>query len=711
VKPGPLSSGSANVGEPRHRNKPVVLLVDDDIASLMMAEGPLLEAGFHVVQACDGIEAIAQFDKHHPDLVIMDAVMPNLNGFDAIAEIRKTKIGTHVPILMTTGLDDLDSITRAYDEGATDFLTKPINFFILPYRVQYMLRSKETADALRSSQSRLDNAQRIARLGHWEWEIGSDTANWSLEVARMFGFDKRLLYGSMESLFSKIDPSRRKEVRMNTEMAVESAKSITLEFDISGDQGNGKRSVRLEAEPRIDGNGNCTHMLGTVQDVTEAAHAQKQIHDLAYYDLVTGLPNRAQLRENLSQALRLSERQENQFALLFLDLDHFKQVNDTLGHDAGDDLLRQVSARLSTVLRESDMLSLPEADAAEHIESNDTVARIGGDEFVVLLGSINRPEDAARVAERIAESVSAPYQIADVEVSVTTSIGISVYPADGRDSETLMKHADVAMYHAKENGRNGYQFYSTDIHEHALSRFSMERELKVAIEESQLSLLYQPKLDMRTGRTIGVEALARWNHPERGQICPTDFIPLAEETGLIMPLGRWVLNEAARQVQEWKDQGLGEFSIAINCSPVQFTKGNMLRDIEDAIANNGIDPGLLEIELTENLFLHNIENGIQLLTCLKELGVQIAIDDFGTGVELHIDKGDEAIVSAIVTLGHRLGLSVVAEGVENEAQLKILRKLKCNEIQGFYFSYPLSQAEFERWVEDQEGPEVKTGTG
>ncbi|MCL4162858.1 UNVERIFIED_CONTAM: hypothetical protein GTU68_043267 [Idotea baltica] len=422
------------------------------------------------------------------------------------------------------------------------------------------------------------------------------------------------------------------------------------------------------------------------------------------------------MRENLSHVLRLSERQDNKFAVLFLDLDHFKQVNDTLGHDAGDDLLVQVSQRLFSVLRESD-----------------TVARIGGDEFVVLLGCINRAEDAARVAERIAESISAPYSISDIEVAVTTTIGISVYPADGRDSASLLKHADVAMYHAKENGRNGFQFYSTDIHAHALSRFSMERELKLAIEENQLSLLYQPKLDMLSGQTVGVEALVRWIHPDRGLISPGDFIPLAEETGLIMPLGKWVLQESTRQVQRWKSQGLGAFSVAINCSTVQFTRGNMIADIEAALKASNIDPSLLEIELTENLFLHNIENGIQLLNSLKELGVQIAIDDFATGIsslsylkrlpvdklkidrtfveDLHVDKGDEAIVSAIVTLGHQLGLSIVAEGVENEEQYNMLRKLNCNEVQGYYFSHPLSSEEFEQWLHDQNGSMIKTGTG
>ncbi len=715
------------------QTKPVILLVDDDHVSLMMAEGPLMDAGFQVIQATDGLQAIEQFQKYSPDLIIMDAVMPNMDGFEAISEIRKTALGVHVPILMITGLDDLESITRAYEEGATDFLAKPVNFFILPYRMQYMLRSKETADELRSSQARLDNAQRIARLGHWEWDIASNTANWSLEVARMFGFDKRLLRGSMDSLFEKVDAQKRQAVRLDAEHAVQSAKSISLEFNIDDNRGSDVLSVRFEAEPKLDHEGNCTHMLGTIQDITESANARKEIHNLAYNDIVTGLPNRAQLRENLSNALKLAERQDVQFALLFLDLDHFKKVNDTLGHDAGDDLLMQVSRRLSSVLRDSDILSRP-VDAPEYAEqafNKDTVARIGGDEFVVLLGDIQAPEDAARVAQRIADSVSEPYNIADVEVAITTTIGISVYPSDGRDSETLMKHADVAMYHAKENGRNGFQFYSRAIHEQALSRFSMERELKLAIEENGLSLLYQPKLDMKTGLTVGVEALTRWNHPERGEISPNDFIPMAEETGLILPLGRWVLNEATRQIQKWKEKGLGEFSVAVNCSPIQFTRGNMIGDIEGALKQVDIDPSLLEIELTENLFLHNIENGIQLLDNMKQLGVQIAIDDFGTGVsslsylkrlpvdmlkidrtfveDLHRDKGDQAIVSAIVTLGHNLGLSVVAEGVEKKEQYEILQELECNEVQGYYFSYPLTVAQFEQWVLEQKGPIKQVG--
>ncbi len=707
---------------------PVVLVVDDDKGSLMMAEASLDAAGYRVIQASDGLIAVEQFKQHRPDLIIMDAVMPNMDGYEAIAEIRATQSGEHVPILMITGLDDLDSITRAYDEGATDFLTKPINFFVLPHRVQYMLRSNATADALRVSQAKLDDAQRIARLGNWEWNVKSDLMIWSREFARVVGFDEDVRRGSWPEFLDKVAEEHRILMNQAAQRSIEEAQTFSYEFSIVNSDSQ-EKIIRIESEPRKNDAGDCIYMLGTVQDITEYTNAQKQIRDLAYTDLVTGLPNRAQLYENLAYALKVSDRIDSQFALLFLDLDHFKNVNDTLGHDAGDELLRQVSDRLSSVLRESDVMSAPSLDAG----SKHTVARIGGDEFVVLLPNISRPVDVAKVAERIGGTVSAPYTIADMDVAITTTIGISLYPSDGRDAETLMKHADVAMYHAKENGRNGFQFYSKGIHDNALARFSMESELKSAVDNNQLALLYQPKIDLATGAAVGVEALLRWNHPERGAISPDEFIPLAEETGLIVSLGQWVLKESAYQMQQWIEQGLGAFSVAVNCSPAQFTRGNIISDISEAIEYSGLDPKLLEIELTENLFLNNIDNGIELLKSMKQLGVQIAVDDFGTGFsslsylkrlpadklkidrsfvkELHVDKGDAAIVAAIVTLSQNLGLKVIAEGVENQQQIDILKDFKCNEVQGYHVCYPLTAEEFAIWLDDRNSPLIGKVSG
>lgn len=702
------------------RVRPIVLHVDDDVASLMMAESALEEAGFDVLHAADGIEAIEMFRTHEPDFIIMDAVMPVMDGFAAISGIRQLPTGTHVPILMITGLDDLDSITRAYDEGATDFLTKPINFFILPHRVQYMLRSKLTADALRSSQSKLDNAQRIARLGNWEWCLSTQHLSWSREFGCVIGLlaDQRL--DSWSDFLGCIADAERHNVRLLAGQAIEEKQPFNIEFSVESVNDGAVRRIRLEAEPHLNEGGECTHMLGTIQDITERTNAQKQIHNLAYFDLVTGLPNRAQLNETLRYTLKLAKRNDTTFALLFLDLDHFKQVNDSLGHDAGDELLKQISARLTSVVRDYDMVSASEKSASEEFDSQHTVARLGGDEFVVLLGQVNRVEDAARVAERIAQSVGEPYRIGDNTVNVTTTIGISVFPADGITAEGLMKSADVAMYHAKDSGRNGYQFYSRNIHQQALARFLLERDLKEAIENDQLTLVYQPKVNLSDGNVSGVEALVRWDHPQLGMVSPSEFIPLAEETGLILRLGRWVLCQATRQMQRWIDAGIDPLLIAVNCSSVQFSRSNIIEDINNALSFSGLEPRLLEIELTESLLLQDIELGIRSLRDMKALGIQVSIDDFGTGYSslsylkrlpvdklkidssfvknLGVDAGDVAIVSAIITLSHNLNLSVVAEGVETQQQYDILHGFDCDEVQGYLISYPMQAADLAKWL-------------
>lgn len=703
------------------RERPVVLHVDSDAASLQMVEGALASAGFDVLHAVDGIQAIDMYRAHEPDLIIMDATMPVMSGLDAMSGIRKLPGGVYVPILMTAGTEDLDSIARAYDEGAIDFLTKPLDFHTLPHRVQYLLRSKWTADALRVNQTKLDNAQRIARLGNWECRLQDQSMSWSQEFGRVLGLSDEQTIDNWNEFMDRIVDADRHGVRRLAEQAVEEKHAFNIEFTIRFQHDGSTRRIRLEAEPYCTESGDCTHMLGTIQDITERSNAQKQMHNLAYFDLITGLPNRAQLNEQLRYTLKLAKRNQGKFALLFLDLDHFKQVNDTLGHDAGDELLKQVSSRLTAVVRGGDMVSATAEELdTDDSESRHTVARIGGDEFVVLLSQVNRAEDAARVAERIAQSISLPYDIAAQNVSVTTTIGISVYPADGVTAEVLMKNADVAMYHAKESGRNGYQFYSREIHEQTLARFTLEGELKSAIENEQLTLVYQPKVNIDDGSVSGVEALVRWDHEEHGTVSPNEFILLAEETGLILPLGRWVMREATRQMQEWIEAGLEPMVIAVNCSSVQFTRSDMIEDINTAISYSGLDPQLLEIELTEKLLLQDTELGIRILRDMKALGIQVAIDDFGTGYsslsslkrlpvdklkidssfvkELSVDAGDVAIVSAIITLSHNLNLTVVAEGVETRQQYDILHGFKCNEAQGYLISRPMKADEMQQWL-------------
>jgi len=533
-----------------------------------------------------------------------------------------------------------------------------------------------------------------------------------------------------EEFLTHVDDSERANLQLIAEQSVEEKNAFNVEFSVNARSDGAPMRIRLEAEPHQQENGECSHMLGTLQDITERTNAQQQIHNLAYYDIVTGLPNRAQLTEQLRYTLKLSKRNDSKFALLFLDLDHFKQVNDTLGHDAGDDLLKQVSKRLTRVVRDTDMISSRDSEEAE---SQHTVARLGGDEFVVLLGVINRAEDAARVAERISQSVSEPYELGTNTVSVTTTIGISVFPADGTDSESMMKSADVAMYHAKESGRNGYQFYSRSIHEQALTRFSLEADLRSAIEKKELTLVYQPKIDVRTGQLSGMEALARWYHPEKGIMSPTEFISLAEETGLILPLGSWVLQQACSQMKMWLDAGWPVMTVAVNCSSEQFTKSDIIEDINVALELSGLDPSHLEIELTESLILQDGEKGIEILKNLKRLGIKVSIDDFGTGFsslsylkrlpvdklkidksfvdDLEKDSGDAAIVTAIITLSHNLDLTVVAEGVETQEQYDILRKFDCDEIQGYLISHPLNVQQFEEWMSSYPQQPMKQVSG
>ena len=702
-------------------SKPLVLVVDDDIAGLLMASEALASDGFEVIEAEDGQEAVEQFSAHQPDVIIMDVVMPRMDGFESCAKIRQSEGGQHVPILMITGLEDVDSIQRAYEVGATDFVTKPINFFLLPYRVRYMMRAKKTADALRESQFRLDNAQRIAKLGHWEWLFEDDIFHWSTESLKLLDLSSSDNEHKLGCFLNSVHKDDRKSLASALQRAKSNSGHIQLAFRTNAKCEEDIRIVHVEAETSAPG-----QMVGTVQDITERTNAEDQIHKLAYYDLVTGLPNRAHLYDMITLALSQANKTNTQFALLFLDLDHFKQVNDTLGHNAGDMLLRTVSTRLQDAVRRTDPVGRG-TDGQDNL--TETIARLGGDEFVVLLNSIDRVEDAALAARRICQEISKTFTIEGTEVRVTTTVGISLYPSDGDSADKLLKHADVAMYHAKEQGRNGYQFYSQSIHQLALERFALERDLRKTLESGGFHLEYQPKVALRDTELTGVEALIRWDHPERGRVSPADFIPLAEETGLIVPLGEWVLLTACEQMVKWLDAGIPPFIMAVNCSAIQLVRTDMASVIKSALDTTGLNPAYLEIELTESLLLQNVEEGIAILHALKNLGLHVSIDDFGTGFsslsylkrlpvdklkidqsfikDLTTDPGDAAIVTSMITLAHNLDLTVVAEGVETGEQLGFLRAERCDEIQGYLISRPLTANAFSDWIAARNCPQIQ----
>jgi len=686
------------------------LVVDDDPVMRILLRETLESIGIKVADAPDGEACIAAFERARPDIVLLDVMMPGLDGYAVCRRLRALPSGTRTPILMVTGLENEESITSAYEAGATDFVTKPISWPILAHRVRYILRSSDAMAELARSQANLAQAQRIARLGSWEWDRAANSWRFSAEACRIFGLDAVRESGASRLIVERAHADDRERVGESIRAAVESQAPLSLQYRIVLPDG-AERTLDLQGEVEF-AEGPAGVMRGTVQDVTERERAAEKIRNLAFYDPLTGLPNRALFREQLGYALVQAERHDRTLAILFLDLDNFKRVNDTLGHSAGDALLEQVARRLMEVLRSADRVS-----RVNGTPNSPQVARMGGDEFIVLLTQLGHASDAAKVTQRILDALRAPFALRGHDVVVSASIGIALYPNDARDQDALLMNADMAMYHAKERGRNSYQFYSKSMNATAFERLSLESDLRKALEREELTLFYQPKIDICRDSIVGVEALLRWTHPELGMVSPAQFIPVAEQSGLIKPIGEWVLATACRQIRRWQDAGFPPMPVAVNMSSVNFRDSRLLALVSRVLGESGIHPGQLELEVTESVLMNEVDEATQLLKDLKEVGVRLAIDDFGTGYSslsylkrfpldtLKIDRsfvkdiatnaGDKAITAAIVALGRNLGVEVVAEGVETHAQAEVLRALGCSVVQGFLYSRPVPTHEFE----------------
>jgi diguanylate cyclase (GGDEF)-like protein/PAS domain S-box-containing protein len=457
--------------------------------------------------------------------------------------------------------------------------------------------------------------------------------------------------------------------------------------------------ISMSGEPMFDASGAYIGYRGISREITDQKVAEEHIHHMARHDSLTGLPNRLLFSSLLHAALKTAERYKRTFAVMFIDLDRFKFINDTLGHEAGDALLKEITARFKQALR-----------------SSDVIARLGGDEFVVLVQEVPDREHAAIVARKLLSAAIKPIELMGQECRVTASVGISLFPGDGQDEQTLMKNADSAMYHAKEEGKNNFQFYSSEISSQTLERLTLEANLRRALEREEFTLAYQAKVDLKNGRITGVEALLRWQNAELGSVSPAKFIPVAEETGLIVPIGRWVMRTACLQNVAWQQAGLPPINMAVNLSVRQFADEQLLSDVATILQETGMNPALLELELTEGMIVHNVDHAIKLLTAIKQLGVRLAIDDFGTGYsslgqlknfpidtlkvdrsfirDLATDSEDKAITSAIIAMGKTLSLTVVAEGVETAEQQDFLRDQACDEMQGYYFSKPVGPDDF-----------------
>ncbi|MBK7673885.1 MAG: EAL domain-containing protein [Candidatus Accumulibacter sp.] len=690
---------------PESSRSPTALIVDDDHVMRLLEQETLVQFKFDVHEAADGEEALRLLDQFVPDLVLLDVDMPGMDGFEVCRQIRKRWDMTDMPLIMVTGMDDLGSINEAYESGANDFISKPINWPILGHRARYVLRSAQAARELRELQEKqaaiVQAMPDMIFLLDWQGTYLDYKA----------GYGSTPYKGTDEFLNRKLSDVLPAEVADLLLQAIELAllrghlQSVVYKLPMP----DGIHHYEARVAPSgVD------KVVVVVRDVTLEKLNEDKIRRLAYFDTLTGMPNRQSFLERLDGELLRARRERHQVALLFLDLDGFKRVNDTLGHAAGDFLLRAVADRLKEKLRGSDFVARPALD-----EISVHFARLGGDEFTVVLPDldIDNGQVVTVIANRMQALLSRPFQINQQEVTITSSIGIARFPGDGDDAATLLKHADTAMYHAKAQGRDNWQLYDKTLTSDAIKRLALENDIRKGLERDEFRLFYQPQVLAADGTIVGVEALIRWQHPEHGLVSPGDFIPVAEESGLIVPMGKWVIQTACRQVMAWQQHGVVAPRVAVNVSARQVRASDFIGHVTAIIDETGIRAEQLELELTESILMDPDTRRIEGLSRLRAQGVHFSIDDFGTGYSslsyvkrfpismLKIDQSfvrglpgnanDVGIITAIIAMAQSLDLEVIAEGVENRAQADHLREAKCGKLQGYLFSRPLPPDEAE----------------
>jgi predicted signal transduction protein with EAL and GGDEF domain/FixJ family two-component response regulator len=704
---------------------PEVLLVDDDEVNLLLTAVALRERGFNVTESGSGEQALKLLADWAPDIIVLDAMMPGLDGFATCRRLRAMPGYENVPVLMLTGLDDDASITRAYQAGATDFFVKASQWSLLAGRLQYLLRASRTRLELERSQAKLARAQDLARMGSFDWRSSGGRGSGGTLMLSAQGL-RVLGYGlgepaSVRGILRLVKRSERHAVLRLLQSAVQHSSVLATDVPVLL-RDRRERIIHVEAEPEFNEHGHGIGYMGIVQDVTDRRVAEDRIRHLANFDSLTGLPNRRQLVWRMERAIEHARRLGHACAFLLIDLDRFKIINDTLGHAAGDELLMEVALRLRACVRHSEQVmenSLEAAGSRSH-RSLEAVGRLGGDEFIALLPEIGDERDAQRVADRILEVMRAPVLVGGQECFVTASVGIAIFPRDGNSVADLMRNSDVAMYSVKSQGKDAAAVYSPQLAGRGREKLELESALHKAIERDELVLHYQPKVDVRSARMIGAEALMRW---QRGGtlVPPGDFIPLAEESGLILPLSEWALREAARQARIWQNSFGFSDSIAVNLPSRVFERTQLIEQLHDNALHYGIPHRMVQLEITETGLMKELQSVIPALHQLKDINVEVSIDDFGTGysslaylttlpiAELKIDRSfvrdlgvtpqSSGIVTAIIAVARSLNLRVIGEGVENLRQMEVLHRLGCSLMQGFLFSRPIPADDLERWLQ------------
>ena len=693
---------------------PLALVVDDDLTMRLAMRAALKKVGFDVLEAEDGRRAVEIYKEMLPDLILLDVVMPEMNGFETCRAIRRLQGGEATQILMVTGLDDVESTEQAFDAGANDFISKPINWVMLGYRGQYMLRAGRAFGDLFRSRSRLTKTQEIAKLGNWEIELASNTFICSREAGILLGINKPAEQITYNDFLSPLAGPVRKNVKIEIENAVNDLSSCSLNYQITGPDGT-LRYIFNCAEIICDENGMAEVLLGSVQDVTQLREAEAEVRFMAFYDSLTGLANRTLFLDRLNAAILNAKSHNYKVAVLFIELDQFKRINDTFGHFVGDRLLKSVSEALQEGMEKSATISRLVGNKA-----NIVMARLGGDEFAILLPEISKPKNAAIVARRLIEYIPRNYILDGNEVFTTASVGISVFPEDGSAADILLKNAHTAMHFSQNKGSNNCHFYTDSMNIEVIKKLFLEREIHKALEREDFVLYYQPQVEFPTGKIVGAEALIRLNHPEKGIILPEEFIPLAEEAGLVVDINKWVIKSAIRQNKAWQDAGLQKIKMAVNVSAHQFPQQNIIETIKMAVQENQLDIKYFEVEITENVLMQEGDETIAVLQELKDMRVSVSLDDFGTGYSslsylmsfpvdaIKIDRSfvmgcavqpkSLIIIKAIIALGHSLGMKIIAEGIEKEGEFEILKEYGCDEAQGYLLSRPVPPDEFAKML-------------
>jgi diguanylate cyclase (GGDEF)-like protein/PAS domain S-box-containing protein len=685
---------------------PTILIVDDEAQNRRLLAVLLRPEGYQTESAASGEEALSAVAHSAPDLILLDIMMPGIDGYQVASILKGNPATANIPIIMVTAHGERGARLAGLSAGAEEFLTKPVDRTELWLRVRNLLRLKAFGD-LQEHSFVLERqvAARTADLQRFRAAMDA-TADAIMLVSRdtmrfievnatscsMLGYTHAEILALGPVALGAFTREALEHV-YDTVIAGQISKTLS-EATLHCKDGT---LLQVEVSRQAMPSGNDWIIVSVVRDITERKQAQQRLQHQANHDALTGLPNRNFFYETLRKTIALSSQQGWKVAVMFIDLDHFKNVNDTLGHAIGDELLIQFSNRLMTCVR-----------------MRDTVGRLGGDEFGLILVMEQGHQGAALVAAKIRDALHPPFDLQGYEVIMTASIGVTIHPDDGSDPDALIKYADTAMYQAKHAGRNTYRFFTAQMNVDVLQRQDLEGALRKAIEREEFELHYQPKVSLNTGAVVGLEALLRWNRPDHGLVAPALFIPVLEESGLIVRVGSWVIAAACRQIGEWQLGEVGPVQVSVNVAGRQFIEGDLEGDVVRALADNHLPAGLLELELTETSLMLNTERTIRCLHNLRERGVKVSIDDFGTGYSslaylrrFPIDKlkidiafirdvtsnpDDAAIVQAIITMAHNLNLVVIAEGVETPAQQSYLLRHHCDQIQGYLVSRPLPAA-------------------